>query len=112
MEHLMHLLENSGSTYQLVENCEERLKAAGFEELDWHNALCPVLGGKYYMKPYKTMMIAFTVGEKKNYFQNVRLCAAHTDQPCLKIKPSPDMKEHGYLKVNVEVDGQTIKSCR
>ena len=31
MEHLMHLLENSGSTYQLVENCEERLKAAGFE---------------------------------------------------------------------------------
>ena len=49
MEHLMHLLENSGSTYQAVEVCEERLKKAGFEELDWHNVLCPVLGGKYYM---------------------------------------------------------------
>lgn len=110
MEHLMHLLENSGSTYQAVEVCEERLKKAGFEELDWHNVLCPVLGGKYYMKPYRTMLLAFTVGPKKNYFQNVRLCAAHTDQPCLKIKPSPDMKEHGYLKVNVEVYGGPILS--
>jgi len=110
MEHLMHLLENSSSTYQAVEECEDRLKAAGFEELDWHNVLCPVLGGKYYMKPYKTMLLAFTVGPKKNYFQNIRLGAAHTDQPCLKIKPSPDMKEHGYLKVNVEVYGGPILS--
>lgn len=110
MEQLMHLLQNSGSPYQVVENCEERLKEAGFEELDWHNVLCPVMGGKYYMKPYKTMLIAFTIGTKRNYFQNIRMATAHTDQPCFKVKPSPDMKEHGYLKVNVETYGGPILS--
>ncbi|MBE5955357.1 MAG: M18 family aminopeptidase [Lachnospiraceae bacterium] len=110
MEQLMHLLQNSGSPYQVVENCVERLKEAGFEEMDWHNVLCPVMGGKYYMKPYNTMLIAFTVGTKKSYFQNIRLGTAHTDQPCIKVKPSPDMKEHGYLRANVEIYGGPILS--
>lgn len=110
MEHLMHLLQNSGSPYQVVEVCEERLKEAGFEELDWHHMLSPRLGGKYYMKPYKTMLVAFTMGTKRSYFQNIRIATAHTDQPCFKVKPNPDMKEYGYLRANAEIYGGPILS--
>ncbi len=110
MEQLIQLLQYSGSPYQVVEYGEKRLKDAGFEELDWHHMLSPCLGGKYYMKPYKTMLIAFTVGEKRCYFQNIRLATAHTDQPCFKVKPSPDMTEYGYLRVNVETYGGPILS--
>lgn len=110
MEHLMQLLQNSGSPYQVVEVCEERLKEAGFEELDWHHMLAVRQGGKYYMKPYKTMLVAFTVGTKRGFYKKLRMAAAHTDQPCFKVKPNADMKENGYLKVNVETYGGPILS--
>lgn len=110
MEQLMHLLENSGSPYQVVETCEKRLVDAGFEELDWHMMMSPTYGMKYYIKPYPTMLIAFTTGKKRAFFHNIRMAAAHTDQPCFRVKPNPEMLERGYMKVNVETYGGPILS--
>ena len=105
MEQFMHLLQNSGSPYHVVETCERQLKEAGFEETDWHHLIVPQPGGKYYLKPYKSMLVAFTMGTERIFFQNIRIAGAHTDQPCFKVKPNPEMKEQGYLKVNVEPYG-------
>lgn len=110
MKQLMNLLKNSGSPYQTVAWCENRLKEEGFEELHWNHLLVPALGGKFYIKPYPTMLIAFTMGAKRNFIQKIRLAAAHTDQPCFRVKPSPEMEEKGYLKVNVETYGSPILS--
>lgn len=110
MERLMHLLKNSGSPYQVVNCCEEQLKEAGFEELDIHHLMDPHLGGRYYIKPYDTMLFAFKMGTKRSYIQEIRLAAAHTDQPCFRVKPNPEMEKEGYLKVNVETYGSPILS--
>lgn len=110
MEQLMHLLQNGGSPYQVVQICENRLKEEGFEELDWHHMLAIRQGGRYYMKPYRTMLVAFTAGTKRSLYKKLRIAAAHTDQPCFKVKPNADMKENGYLKVNVETYGGPILS--
>ena len=37
-----------------------------------------------------------------------RIAAAHTDFPCLRIKPSCDIQTNGYAQVNVEVYGGAI----
>lgn len=110
MEYFIDLLKNSGSPFQVVEWCEKRLAEAGFEELHWEHILVPKLGGKFYMKPYPTMLIAFTMGAKRNFIQKIRMAAAHTDQPCFRVKPNPEMEDHGYLKVNVETYGSPILS--
>lgn len=110
MERLMDLLKNSGSPYQVVEWCEGELKAAGFEKLDWKHMLMPALGGKFYLRPYPTMLIGFTMGAKRNFIQKMRIATAHTDQPCFRVKPNPEMEEKKYLKVNVETYGGPILS--
>lgn len=110
MEQLMDLLKNSGSPYQVVNWCEGELKKAGFEELNWKHMLMPALGGKFYLKPHPTMLIGFTTGAKRNFIQKVRIAAAHTDQPCFRVKPNPEMEEKKYLKVNVETYGGPILS--
>ncbi len=38
----------------------------------------------------------------------IRIGAAHTDFPCLRIKPNPDVKTGGYSQINVEVYGGAI----
>lgn len=110
MEQFLNLLKNSGSPYQVVETCKSRLFEAGFEELKMEHLLMPGLGGKYLISPYPTMLIAFTMGEKRNFIQKIRLAAAHTDQPCFRVKPNPQMESKGYLKVNVETYGSPILS--
>lgn len=110
MEQLMDLLKNSGSPYQVVEICEKRLVEAGFEQLNWHHMLSPQMGGKYYIKPYKTMLFAFRMGKKRAFFHKMRMAGAHTDQPCFRVKPNPEMMEKGYMKVNVETYGGPILS--
>ena len=110
MKQFMNLLKNSGSPYQVVECCEKQLKEAGFEKLKWDHLVAPGLGGRFYMKPYATMLIAFTTGAKRNFIQKIRMAVAHTDQPCFRVKPNPEMEEKGYLKVNVETYGSPILS--
>ncbi len=36
------------------------------------------------------------------------MIGAHTDSPCLRIKPSPEIKKHGYLQLGVEVYGGAL----
>jgi aspartyl aminopeptidase len=110
VEDLIQLLKNSGSPFHTVEWCEGKLQEAGFSPLSWKHMMMPTLGGKFYIKPYKSMLIAFTMGAKRNFIQKIRMAAAHTDQPCFRVKPSPEMTEHGYLKVNVETYGSPILS--
>jgi aspartyl aminopeptidase len=60
---------------------------------------------------YDRTLIAFTLGEKKASCQNIRMAAAHTDFPCFKVKPSPEMTASGCRKLNVEPYGGMIRSA-
>lgn len=65
-------------------------------------------GGRYFLDVYDSSLIAFTVGEKFNEESMIRIAASHTDQPCLYIKPNPEMVSGVYGKVNVEIYGGPI----
>lgn len=67
-------------------------------------------GGKYYVKGHGSSLIAFTVGEKFDEGSGIYIAASHTDFPCFRIKPNPDMKEGDYGKVDVECYGGAILS--
>lgn len=105
-EDLLKFIDFSVSPFHAVKAAEDILKKAGFSELlttkEWQ--LKP--GGKYFTQVYGSTLIAFTVGE--NPRARLRIAAAHTDFPCLRIKPAASLVENGYGKLNVEVYGGMI----
>ncbi len=38
----------------------------------------------------------------------MHLVGAHTDSPCLKVKPQPDIQKHSYAQLGVEVYGGVL----
>ncbi len=109
---LLSLIEEAVSPFHAVQAVKEQLNKAGFEELsmqeDWHLQN----GGKYYVSSHGSSMIAFRLGTKKSISTSgqalLRIAAAHTDVPCLRVKTSPDMEKEAYSSVNVEIYGGAI----
>ena len=50
----------------------------------------------------------FEPGQAAEPEQMFRLAAAHTDHPCLYVKSRPEIRSHGYEKLNVEIYGGPI----
>ena len=107
---LFELLREGVSPVQTVSACEKRLKEAGFEELCLQRPLALHGDGRYYAKHHDTTLFAFTVGPdwEETEAPGIRIAAAHTDFPCLRIKPSADLAANGYAQLNVEVYGGAI----
>jgi len=106
---LFDLLEKGVSPAHAVTACEERLAEAGFEKIDYGTAWDLKAGGKYYINHYATTLFAFTLPTEWGKREPaIRIAAAHTDFPCLRIKPACDMKNNGYAQINIEVYGGAI----
>jgi len=107
---LLERIEKSTSPFHAVLTAGEDLDEAGFISLDFSGDWDMELeyGGKYYVTVYDSTLIAFTIGGTMAAEGNLRLAMAHTDFPCFKVKPSPEMKQNGYGRINVEPYGGMI----
>lgn len=105
---LFSFLEKGVSPNHVVHAAEEFLKTEGFLPLDMKEIWKIIPGGRYYVSHHDTTLVAFTIGEEYTAADSIRLGAAHTDFPCLKIKPNPEVCTAGYGKVNVECYGGGI----
>lgn len=107
---LFELLKAGVTPFMCVDECERRLTEAGFEKINYGDAWNLAAGGKYVMNHQGTALFAFTVGKNYQVTDMIRMAAAHTDYPCMRIKPNPDFVTNGYAQVNLEVYGGPILS--
>ncbi len=105
-EKLLQLIQTSPSTFHTVETSIHILEKAGFIKLLPTEVWKLEVGKKYYTSVYGSTLIAFRIGEKARY--GLRVAAAHTDFPCLRIKPAASISENTYGKLNVETYGGLI----
>ncbi len=98
----------SGSTYHAVRLATKMLEKEGFIRLNHKEKWKVEKGGKYFVKRTNSTFIAFIVGNEIDDNTAFRLVATHTDSPCFKIKPNPEMNSEGYLRINTEVYGGPI----
>lgn len=77
----------------------------GFEELKEKEEWKLEKGKKYFFTRGMSTIVAFAIG--KNYDSNggFSITAAHTDSPCLKIKPKSKIKNFDINQVGVQVYG-------
>ena len=65
--------------------------------------------GRYFVRRNDSSLIAFTLTNEP--FENgLRLAGAHTDSPCLKVKPTPGRINNSYLQCGIEVYGGALLS--
>lgn len=102
-------VNKSVTPYHAVLEAAKLLDEAGFTELPFSEDGKPFAakkGGKYYTIPFASTLIAFTVG-KEVKGRGIRAEVAHTDYPCLHVKPAAELAGP-YRRVNVEVYGGPI----
>ena len=105
---LIEQLKNGVSPFHSVAAAERKLTEAGFLPLSYDEPWNLEKGKKYVMNHHGTTLFAFTVGEDFTPEGMLRMAAAHTDYPYLRIKPNADFLTEGYAQVNVEVYGGPV----
>jgi aspartyl aminopeptidase len=53
-------------------------------------------------------IVAFKLGRHSPLQGGIRLVGAHTDSPCLRVKPQPELQRQGFWQLGVEVYGGAL----
>ena len=100
---LMHWLDGGRSPWHTVAMAEQALTAQGFTPLELGAPFAVKRGGRYFVSS-GTFLAAVTVGARDVF----RIAASHTDWPCMRIKPQPELVSGGCCRLSVEPYGGAI----
>ena len=102
---LLAYLDASPSPWHAVASSAARLELAGFAEVDERETWPPVERG--YVRRGGAL-IAWRQSAAAAPRAPFRIVGAHTDSPCLRIKPRPDTGSLGWKQLAVEVYGGVL----
>lgn len=101
---LIGFLSSSPSTFHVVSNMASAFLESGFTRLQENRRFSIAKGSRCFVTRNGSSIIAFRVPERP--FKAMHIVSAHTDSPCLKIKPDPvDISSGSYATLNVETYG-------
>ncbi|MCK9468998.1 MAG: M18 family aminopeptidase [Porticoccaceae bacterium] len=105
---LLDFLAASPTPFHAVANLAAMLDKAGFRQLDEGADWSLEKGQGYYCTRNGSSIIAFVKGRHELLGTGIRMVGAHTDSPCLMVKPQPEVITKGYVKLGVEVYGGAL----
>lgn len=105
---LLDFLRISPTPFHATRNIAARLLAAGFIPLYEGDIWQLEPGNRYLVTRNDSSIIAFVYGKSPLLDSGIRLLGAHTDSPCLKVKPRPELNRRGYFQLGVEVYGGAL----
>jgi len=104
-QQLADFIQASPTPFHATGNMVDTLLAAGFERLDERSDWQLRPDGRYLVTRNDSSLIAFTQGALES---GIRLIGAHTDSPCLRVKPQPELNQQGLWQLGVEVYGGVL----
>ena len=106
-EGLLKFIQASPTPFHAVSAMKQILDSEGFIQLKESEVWTTVNPGRYYVTRNDASIIAFSLANKlaDNGFHMV---GAHTDSPCLKVKPTPEIVHNSYFQLGVEVYGGAL----
>ncbi len=104
---MMDFIAMSPTPFHAVEQIIYKLECAGYRRLYEADTWALNAGQGYYVTRNDSSIIAFKLGEDW-VEKGINMVGAHTDSPCLKVKPEPDILKNGYYQLGVEVYGGAL----
>ncbi len=102
---LVAYLDSSASPWHAVAATVRRLEAAGFRHVVETDPWPSVPAG-YVVRG--AALVAWRRADSADASSPFRIVGAHTDSPCLRIKPRPDTATLGWKQLAVEVYGSPL----
>lgn len=110
IEGLLAFIQASPTPFHAVEKMSSVLNENGFKQLNESDAWGlsdSSISGKFFVTRNDSSIIAFTLGGDP-VEHGFRMVGAHTDSPCLKVKPNPEISKNNYLQLGVEIYGGVL----
>ena len=102
-DQLCDFIAESPTPFHATKNLLDSFVEAGFKHLDegddWHFEA----NSAYVITRNDSSIVALRTGA--DFRNGIHMLGAHTDSPCLRIKPNPSISRHGYQQLGVEVYG-------
>jgi len=105
---LLSFLDKSPTPFHAVQTMIDALQAKGFKPLSEKDAWGTLSAGRYYVTRNDSSIVAFNLPEAPIAEIGFRMVGAHTDSPCLKVKPQPEKVKHSLWQLGVEVYGGVL----
>lgn len=113
---LIDFITKSATPFHAVSTMADILQQHGYQCLDekkqWsfqdeHANRQYGKNARYYVTRNDSSIIAFQLNQPL-IEKGMRMIGAHTDSPCLKVKPNPEIINNHYLQLGVEVYGGAL----
>ncbi len=105
---LINFIQKSPTPFHAVKEMKQRFISAGFELLNESDSWDLKKGKRYLLTRNDSSIVAFVYGSDSLVESGFRMVGAHTDSPCLRVKPNADIYMQGYWQVGVEVYGGVL----
>lgn len=105
---LLQFLHASPTPFHAVSVMAGMLEEGGFVHLDEADSWELKPGQRYFVTRNDSSLVAFKTGTGSLPDSGIRMAGTHTDSPCLKVKPQPEISKHGYVQLGVEVYGGAL----
>ncbi|KAL0429597.1 UNVERIFIED_CONTAM: putative aspartyl aminopeptidase [Sesamum radiatum] len=102
---LVEFLNASPTAFHAVDEAKKRLRSAGYVQVSEREDWKLEAGKKYFFTRNHSTIVAFAIGKKYVAGNGIYIVGAHTDSPCLKLKPVTKVSKGGYLEVGVQTYG-------
>ena len=107
-QNLIDFIQASPTPFHATAMLRQLLEKAGYTALDEADRWQLQAGGRYLVTRNDSSLIAFCLEDNDIADSGLRMVGAHTDSPCLHVKPEPDLVNHGYYQLGVEVYGGVL----
>lgn len=107
-QQLLQFIQASPTAFHATETLSSLLRSANFEPLNEADAWHLQAGKRYFVTRNDSSIIAFVYGKNALLETGIRMLGAHTDSPCLKVKPQPELYRKNYFQLGVEVYGGAL----
>ncbi len=105
---LFEFLDRSVTPFHAVAAMVELLENTGFTRLSEAESWETQPGGRYFLTRNDSAIVAFIQGKEQRPEDGVRMVGAHTDSPCLMLKPTAEIRQKGYFQLGVQVYGGAL----